>query len=114
MHTGGGFLAKTVVSDWDDDDHGRGHGRDHGRDHDKGGYGDHDKGGYGDHDKGGYGDHDKGGYGGHHRKPHGGIHTGGGGLATNSGMAAGSLLMVGGLGAGAYMLRRRSSGSAAA
>ncbi|MGY4949671.1 hypothetical protein ACWGOP_30225, partial [Streptomyces nigrescens] len=61
----------------------------------------------GDHDRdGGYGDH---------RKPHGGIHTGGGGLATGGGMAAGSVLMLGGLGAGAYMLRRRNaSGTAAA
>ncbi|MFE0186447.1 hypothetical protein [Streptomyces sp. NPDC058989] len=125
MHTGGGFLAKTVANDWDDDDHGRGGGRDHGRDggRDHGGYGDHDRGGYGrDHDRGGYGDHGRGGYGDHgrggygdHRKPRGGIHTGGGGLATNSGLAAGSVLMLGGLGAGAYMLRRRNaSGSAAA
>ncbi|MFG2290723.1 hypothetical protein ACGFOU_32170 [Streptomyces sp. NPDC048595] len=125
MHTGGGFLAKTVVNDWDDDDHGRGgrdHGRDggrdgggYGRDHDRGGYGDHGRGGYGrDHDRGGYGDHGRGGYG-DHRKPRGGIHTGGGGMATNSGLAAGSVLMLGGLGAGAYMLRRRNaSGSAAA
>ncbi|WP_065965812.1 hypothetical protein [Streptomyces sparsogenes] len=43
-----------------------------------------------------------------HGKPHGGVHTGGGGMATTgSGMAAGSVLLLGGLGAGAYALRRR-------
>ncbi|MEU4895580.1 hypothetical protein AB0B12_28585 [Streptomyces sp. NPDC044780] len=47
-------------------------------------------------------DHEKG------EKPRGGVHTGGGGMATTgSGMAAGSVLLLGGLGAGAYALRRR-------
>ncbi|MET8677963.1 hypothetical protein ABZW18_10310 [Streptomyces sp. NPDC004647] len=50
------------------------------------------------------------------RKPHGGVHTGGGGLAdSEGGLAAGSLLALGGIGAGAYILRRRTgSGTAAA
>ncbi|MEV6790807.1 hypothetical protein AB0M87_02140 [Streptomyces sp. NPDC051320] len=50
------------------------------------------------------------------KEPHGGVHAGGGGLAvTGSGLAAGTVLLVGGLGAGAYMLRRRTtSGSALA
>lgn len=45
-----------------------------------------------------------------HKKPHGGMHTGGGGMALNGngGMTAGALLLVGGLGAGAYVLRRRT------
>lgn len=49
-----------------------------------------------------------------HEKPKGGVHTGGGGMATTgSGMAAGSVLLLGGLGAGAYALRRRKpSGTA--
>jgi hypothetical protein len=41
------------------------------------------------------------------------VKAGGGGLAeSGSGLAAGSLLLVGGLGAGAYMLRRRSASDA--
>ncbi|MFF3817002.1 hypothetical protein ACFYYD_10345, partial [Streptomyces bluensis] len=48
-------------------------------------------------------------------KPKGGIHAGGGGLATSAGsMTAGSVLLLGGLGAGAYMLRRRNAADAAA
>ncbi|ATL86367.1 MULTISPECIES: hypothetical protein [Streptomyces] len=63
-------------------------GREHDRDHDWSG--------------GSWKDHEKG------EKPRGGVHTGGGGLAnTGSGMAAGSVLLLGGLGAGAYALRRR-------
>ncbi|MFH8366857.1 hypothetical protein [Streptomyces sp. NPDC018031] len=51
----------------------------------------------------------EGGWNGHH-KPKGGVHTGGGGMAldSGSGLAAGAVLLVGGLGAGAYVLRRRT------
>ncbi|MFJ6619428.1 hypothetical protein ACIQOW_17830 [Kitasatospora sp. NPDC091335] len=51
-----------------------------------------------------------------HKTPHGGVHTGGGGLAlSGSGLASGAVLLLGGLGAGAYALRRgrRSSGAVA-
>ncbi|MEV6026123.1 hypothetical protein AB0L95_23910, partial [Streptomyces sp. NPDC052036] len=44
--------------------------------------------------------------------PRGGVHAGGGFLAqstSTSGLAAGSILLLGGLGAGAFMLRRRST-----
>ncbi|MEU9173158.1 hypothetical protein AB0D34_36245, partial [Streptomyces sp. NPDC048420] len=48
-------------------------------------------------------------------KPHGGVHAGGGGLAqTGRSMTAGSALLLGGLGVGAYMLRRRQAAGAAA
>jgi hypothetical protein len=49
-------------------------------------------------------------------KPHGGMHTGGGGLSLTSGssLAAGSVLLVGGLGAGAWALRRRGTSGAGA
>lgn len=86
-----------------------GRGKDEGKEHDPGR--DHDFGRdhdwsdrKGDHDwsGGSWKDHEKG------EKPRGGVHTGGGGLAdTGSGMAAGSVLLLGGLGAGAYALRRR-------
>ncbi|MEV6017826.1 hypothetical protein [Streptomyces sp. NPDC051997] len=42
-------------------------------------------------------------------KPHGGMHTGGGGLATSSGVTAGGVGVLGLAAAGVYMLRRRSS-----
>ena len=43
-------------------------------------------------------------------KPKGGVHAGGGGLAqSGNSMAAGSVLLLGGLGAGVYMLRRRNA-----
>ncbi|MFJ7246928.1 hypothetical protein ACIQWA_20090 [Kitasatospora sp. NPDC098652] len=48
--------------------------------------------------------------------PHGGVHTGGGGLAlSGGGLASGAVLLLGGLGAGAFALRRgrRTSGAAA-
>ena len=50
----------------------------------------------------------------HH--PHGGMHTGGGWMAgdSGSGLAAGSVLLLGGVGAGAFVLRRRRSAGAAA
>ncbi|MEV6990134.1 hypothetical protein AB0N87_13025, partial [Streptomyces sp. NPDC093228] len=44
------------------------------------------------------------------RAPSGAVKAGGGGLAQSSnGLAAGSVLLLGGLGAGAYMLRRRAA-----
>ncbi|MET9800456.1 hypothetical protein ABZZ38_06975, partial [Streptomyces sp. NPDC006368] len=64
---------------------------------------DYDKGSKSDYDKGSKDEHDKG------EKPRGGVHAGGGGLAESGTMAAGSVLLLGGLGAGAYMLRRRSA-----
>ncbi len=50
----------------------------------------------------------------HH--PHGGMHTGGGWMAgdNGSGLAAGSVLLLGGVGAGAFVLRRRRSAGAVA
>ncbi|MFI6157195.1 hypothetical protein ACIBCA_31445 [Kitasatospora sp. NPDC051170] len=51
-----------------------------------------------------------------HKAPHGGVHTGGGGLAVSGGgLASGAVLLLGGLGAGAYALRRgrRTSGAMA-
>ncbi|MGA5821249.1 hypothetical protein ACPC54_25680 [Kitasatospora sp. NPDC094028] len=51
-----------------------------------------------------------------HKAPHGGVHTGGGGLAlSGGGLASGAVLLLGGLGAGAYALRRgrRTSGATA-
>ncbi|WP_431041471.1 hypothetical protein ACQUSR_05890 [Streptomyces sp. P1-3] len=50
------------------------------------------------------------------QRPHGGVQTGGGGTALDSGpgMAAGAVLLVGGVGTGAYLLRRRKpSGTSA-
>jgi hypothetical protein len=43
-------------------------------------------------------------------KPRGGMHTGGGGMAATQGggLAAGAVLLLGGLGTGAYILRRRA------
>ncbi|MFE2060641.1 MULTISPECIES: hypothetical protein [unclassified Streptomyces] len=50
-----------------------------------------------------------------HEKPEGGVHTGGGAMAlSGSGLAAGSVLMLGGIGAVAYKLRRRNASGAAA
>ena len=47
-------------------------------------------------------------------KPAGGVHAGGGGLAdSGGGLAAGSLLLLGGIGFGAYTLRRRNATSGA-
>ncbi|MEU9199192.1 hypothetical protein AB0D55_03895, partial [Streptomyces sp. NPDC048332] len=43
-------------------------------------------------------------------KPSGGVHTGGGAMAmTGGGLAAGSLLLLGGVGVGAYKVRRRQA-----
>jgi hypothetical protein len=89
MHTGGGALATVTNEDWEKD---------------KGGSGNSETGGQSEKSEGWKGE-----------KPSGGMHTGGGGLASSgSGMAAGSLLLLGGLGAGAYMLRRRNANGAAA
>ncbi|MFD5271552.1 hypothetical protein [Streptomyces sp. NPDC058335] len=51
--------------------------------------------------------------GGEHDKPKGGMHTGGGGLASSGSTAVGGLALLGGLGAGAYVLRRRIARGAA-
>ncbi|MFJ3820914.1 hypothetical protein ACIPW1_07510, partial [Streptomyces nodosus] len=49
----------------------------------------------------------------HHDGPRGGVKAGGGGLAqSGNGLAAGSALLLGGLGTGAYMLRRRGTSAA--
>ncbi|WP_030239748.1 hypothetical protein [Streptomyces sp. NRRL S-350] len=51
-----------------------------------------------------------------HKAPHGGVHTGGGGLSlSGGGLASGAVLLLGGLGAGAFALRRgrRASGAIA-
>ncbi|WP_224282872.1 hypothetical protein [Streptomyces sp. LS1784] len=48
------------------------------------------------------------------KSPHGGVHAGGGGTAsTGGGLASGAVLLLGGLGVGAYALRRgrRTSGA---
>ncbi|MFF6999846.1 hypothetical protein ACFY93_33630 [Streptomyces sp. NPDC008313] len=88
MHTGGGALSAVSGDDWSKDNSG---------DTEKG-YG---SGGY-EKDSSGKPDWK-------HDKPEGGMHTGGGGLATSDGgLAGGAVLLLGGLGAGAYMLRRRS------
>jgi hypothetical protein len=87
MHTGGGALSTVTNDDWQ---------KDEGGNSETGG-------------QSGKSEHWKG------EKPSGGMHTGGGGLASSgSGMAAGSLLLLGGLGAGAYMLRRRNANGSAA
>ncbi|MGW0776680.1 hypothetical protein ACWD01_24160, partial [Streptomyces sp. NPDC002835] len=91
MHTGGGALATVTNDDWD-------------KDKDESGKSEKSEGWKGEKSEGWKGE-----------KPSGGMHTGGGGLASSgSGMAAGSLLLLGGLGAGAYMLRRRSANGSAA
>ncbi|MFG2140787.1 hypothetical protein [Streptomyces sp. NPDC048650] len=133
VRTGGGAMAKVVNEDWGGGDgggygggggrdHGRDHGRDGGRDHGRDGGRDHGRDGGRDHgrDGGGWGhgrDHDHGRDNGRDgQKPSGGVHTGGGGMAlSGSSLAAGSVLMLGGLGAGVYVLRRRNaSGTPAA
>ncbi|MCX5214233.1 hypothetical protein OG689_34070 [Kitasatospora sp. NBC_00240] len=48
------------------------------------------------------------------KAPHGGVHTGGGGMAVSgNGVASGAVLLLGGLGIGAYALRRRKPTGAA-
>ncbi len=105
MRTGGGALATSLTQDWDQDDYPSGD------DREEGWKGDREGGWKGGHDKW-KGEHNKSWEG---KKPHGGVHTGGGALAmSGSGLAAGSVLLIGGLGAGAYMLRRRNASGAAA
>ncbi|MFG2894210.1 hypothetical protein [Streptomyces sp. NPDC048248] len=105
MRTGGGALATSLTQDWDQDDYPSGD------DREEGWKGDREGGWKGNHDKW-KGEHNKSWEG---KKPHGGVHTGGGALAmSGSGLAAGSVLLLGGLGAGAYMLRRRNASGAAA
>ncbi|MFJ8672016.1 hypothetical protein ACIRDV_08785, partial [Streptomyces sp. NPDC093589] len=101
MNTGGGALAKLVTGEWDQS----GDEEKSWKDEDKSEKGDKDKSWGGEHDKSWEG-----------KKPHGGVHTGGGALALSGGsLAAGAVLMLGGLGAGAYMVRRRkASGFSAA
>ncbi|MEV2246737.1 hypothetical protein [Streptomyces sp. NPDC049970] len=90
MHAGGGALAGVTADDWE---------KDKSKDEDK---------------ESGSGSSDsektwK------HEKPEGGMHTGGGAMAlSGSSLAAGSVLMLGGIGAVAYKLRRRNASGAAA
>ncbi|MFJ8924029.1 hypothetical protein ACIREK_31680, partial [Streptomyces sp. NPDC102415] len=88
VHAGGGALSAVSSDDWQKD-------KEKGSDSDSG---------YGDSEKTWK-----------HEKPEGGVHTGGGAMAlSGSGLAAGSVLMLGGLGAAAYKLRRRNASGAAA
>ncbi|GAA2153970.1 hypothetical protein GCM10009760_52360 [Kitasatospora kazusensis] len=49
------------------------------------------------------------------QKPHGGVHTGGGALSVSGGgLASGAALLAGGIGVGAYALRRRGSATGSA
>ncbi|GAA0928840.1 hypothetical protein [Streptomyces thermoalcalitolerans] len=136
VHAGGGALAMTVADggssknngDDNGDDNGydndddNGYGNSKGKESDDYGdkddkdYGDKDDKDYGDKGYGDKGDHDR--KGGHHwkgHKPHGGVHAGGGGLAQSPDtLALGSVLVLGGLGAGAYMLRRRQTSDSVA
>ncbi|WP_424920943.1 hypothetical protein [Streptomyces sp. wa13] len=89
VHTGGGALAGVTADDWQKD-----------KDEDK---------------ESGSGSGTDGEKTWKHEKPEGGVHTGGGAMAlSGSGLAAGSVLMLGGLGAAAYKLRRRNASGAAA
>ncbi|MER5177132.1 hypothetical protein ABT009_01915, partial [Streptomyces sp. NPDC002896] len=100
VHAGGGALALTPAGDddyYDKKD-------DYGKDDKKDDYGKDDK-------KDDYGkkEHDKG-----YDKPKGGVHAGGGGLAqSGSSIAAGSALLLAGIGAGTYILRRRNASGVA-
>ncbi|MER5968481.1 hypothetical protein ABT112_01810 [Streptomyces sp. NPDC002055] len=120
MHTGGGALAATPADDWDQDGGSSSRREDSGSSsrEDSGSSSREDSGSSSGRDRGEEsrerGDHEKSWEG---RRPHGGVHTGGGGLAeSGGGLAAGSALALGGIGAGAYMLRRRrnAAGDAAA
>ncbi|MFI8002923.1 hypothetical protein, partial [Streptomyces sp. NPDC086010] len=84
VHTGGGALAGVSADDWE-------------KDKESGS-------GSGDGEKSWK-----------HEKPEGGMHTGGGAMAlSGGGLAAGSVLMLGGIGAVAYKLRRRNASGTAA
>ncbi|TRV73550.1 hypothetical protein FKN01_27150 [Streptomyces sp. 130] len=112
VHTGGGALAQTVAKEWQPGDEGGKYSKD---DEEKPHGGVHTGGGalaqtvakeWQPGDEGGkYEDEEK---------PHGGMHTGGGAMAmTGSGLAAGSLLLLGGAGVAAYRLRRRQASGGA-
>ncbi|MEV0875106.1 hypothetical protein AB0I86_28610, partial [Streptomyces sp. NPDC049950] len=89
VHAGGGALAGVTADDWQKD-----------KDEDK---------------ESGSGSDSEGEKTWKHEKPEGGVHTGGGAMAlSGSGLAAGSVLMLGGLGAAAYKLRRRNASGATA
>ncbi|MGW6493378.1 hypothetical protein [Streptomyces sp. NPDC055056] len=98
MHTGGGALTTVNEDDWSEDKESNDPSQ-----HEPSTDDEYKKA----QDKGEHEDADSG-Y--KHEQPHGGMHTGGGGLSTpTGGMAAGSTaLLIDGLGAGAYMLRRRN------
>ncbi|OQD56828.1 hypothetical protein BM536_007700 [Streptomyces phaeoluteigriseus] len=97
VHTGGGLFATVGGDDWDEKD-------EYKKDHE---YKDEDK-------KDEYKKDEDKDAGAEHDKPKGGVHTGGGGLApSGSPAAAGGLALLAGLGAGAYVLRRRIAGGAA-
>ncbi|MYT83282.1 hypothetical protein GTW44_00835, partial [Streptomyces sp. SID8360] len=87
VHAGGGALAKVTSDDWQKDESGSGNNADRDKPESW-----------------------------KHEKPEGGVHAGGGAMAlSGGGLAAGSVLMLGGIGAAAYRLRRRNaSGTAAA
>ncbi|MGW1026329.1 hypothetical protein ACWD4J_22005, partial [Streptomyces sp. NPDC002577] len=111
IHAGGGALALTRAGDDDyydkKDDNGKG-------DNKKDDYGNDDYGNKGDHGKK-EDDYGKGGYGKEKdHRPKGGVHAGGGGLAqSGSSIAAGSALLLAGIGAGTYILRRRNASGVA-
>ncbi|MFF9868884.1 hypothetical protein ACF1G0_26370, partial [Streptomyces sp. NPDC013953] len=92
VHTGGGLLSTVTGDDWDKKDH------ESKKDEDK--YGKDHESKKDEYKK----DEDK--YG--KDKPHGGVHTGGGGLDSSAAPVAGGLALLGALGAGGYMLRRRA------
>ncbi|WP_086740860.1 hypothetical protein [Streptomyces glaucescens] len=140
VHTGGGLLATVGGDDGDKKDHeyykdeDKKDGHEYKKDEYKDAGGEHDKPKGGVHTGGGllatvggddgdkkdheyYKDGDKKDEykdaGGEHDKPKGGVHTGGGGLAPSGSSAAGGLALLGGLGVGAYVLRRRIARGAA-
>ncbi|MEV0239780.1 hypothetical protein AB0I06_07530 [Streptomyces sp. NPDC050674] len=117
MHTGGGALAFVNSDDWDNPKHDPESYKD-GED-DWGGKeeeeGSGDKGDWGGKQEEG-GKHDKGSWEGKHDhgKPRGGMHTGGGGLASASGVTAGGLAVLAVAGTGLYALRRQRASQGAA
>ncbi|MFJ1926252.1 MULTISPECIES: hypothetical protein [unclassified Streptomyces] len=117
VHTGGGALASTVAKEWQPGDEGGKYKDDDDNEKPRGGV--HTGGGAlsmtvakewqpgsDEGDKSSKSDDE----GWKKDKPSGGMHTGGGAMAvTGSGLAAGSLLLLGGVGVGAYKLRRRQA-----
>ncbi|MFE7628503.1 hypothetical protein [Streptomyces sp. NPDC057509] len=121
VHTGGGALANTVAKEWQPGDEGGKY-----KDEDKPHGGVHTGGGAlantvakewqpGNDESGKTGSASKSEDEGWKKdKPSGGMHTGGGAMAmTGSGLAAGSLLLLGGAGVAAYRLRRRQASGGA-